>query len=80
MTDMPDGSHRAELQGMLALLAAQLAEIAHANEDDSAVPVGTEPPACVLTDSPPPTMDTAATGAAQQQEEEEDSDDMEEVV
>ena len=79
--DMPDGDHRAELQAMLALLAVQLVEVAHTDEDDSGAPVDKEPPAAAVT--LPSTVDTvsAVVSTAQQQEEEEDSDkDMEEVM
>jgi hypothetical protein len=80
-TDVPDVDHRAELQAMLALLAAQLAEVAHADEDDSE-PKDEEFPATAVTDLPPPAVDgLAAVESAARQEEEEDSDeDMEEVI
>jgi hypothetical protein len=82
-TDVPPVDHRAELQALLALLAAQLAEVAHADEDDGGAPKDKELPAAVVTDPHPPIMDAppAVNIAAWQQEEEEDSDeDMEEVI
>lgn len=38
-TDVPNVDCRAELQAHLALLAAQLAEIAHADKDEGGAPV-----------------------------------------
>jgi len=79
---MPDGARRAELQAMLALLAAQLAEVAHADEDDSGAPVDKESPAAVVTNLLPRAVDTvvAIMSAAQQEEEEDSEEDMEEVI
>jgi hypothetical protein len=90
-TDAP-GVHRAELQAMMALLAAQLAEVAHADEEDVGAAKGNELPAAVVGEAspppplPPPPPPPPAAGdipnpGRQDEEEEEDSDgDMEEVI
>jgi hypothetical protein len=82
MKDAPDVDHRAELQALLALLAAQLAEVAHVDEDDHGAVKGKETPAAVVTSPPPPAMDAlAAVKSPARHEEEENSDeDMEEVI
>lgn len=79
VTDVPDGDPRAELQAMLALLAAQLAEVVHADDDDGCMSKGND---TVASDPPPPAVDVAVKSATrQEEEEEEDSDgDMEEVI
>jgi len=82
MTDMPDGDHRAELQAMLVLLAAQLTEVVHADGDDGGASVDKEPLATVVTDLPPPAVKAISrvVSAAQQEEEEDSDEDMEEVI
>jgi len=83
-TDAP-GAHRAELQAMMALLAAQLAEVAHADEEDVGAAKGNELPAVAVGEASPPPPPPAAgdipNPGRQDEEEEEDSDgDMEEVI
>ena len=92
-TEYPGANPRAELQAHLALLAAQLAELAHADDEESVsapLVASTEPQLqpVVATQNPSPApmqstpiMASLGPSAAEQEEEEDDDDnDMEEVI
>jgi hypothetical protein len=81
-TDAPGVRHRAELQAMLALLAAQLAEIAHADEEDEGAMKDNELPVAVVVETPPlpPPPATSDIPDPGRQEEEDSDEDMEEVI
>ena len=82
---------RAELQAQLALLVAQLAELAQADgecsiqgvqgEQDPPPPVvQPPPPAPLLVMPPPPSVPPPPALAQPEEDEDSDDDDMEEVV
>jgi hypothetical protein len=69
---------------MLALLAAQLAEIAHADEEDEGAVKDNELPVAVVVETPPlpppPPPATSDIPDPGRQEEEDSDEDMEEVI